>query len=235
MFSFLPLTISSPELDHGLSEPQIRCITHQMLQALEYLHSSGCIHRDLKAGNILLCPDGSIRLGQQTITEFTCSHLFGLSYDSNALNHFYCTTCNTSHLHLLPPSLSIPLLVLADFGVSARNNKGRQKRETFIGTPYWYVLMSHIHLYGTTTLADTAGMCRFPSSPTCVVSVTEDLLIRCVCCVCIYVFLGWPQRWWFVRQARTTPTTQRYTQSCSTASGNYFLTTSYAIPIYYVL
>ncbi|CAI8050411.1 Serine/threonine-protein kinase 10 [Geodia barretti] len=60
-----------------------------MLQALECLHTSGCIHRDLKAGNILLCPDGSIRL--------------------------------------------------ADFGVSARPNKGQQqkKRDTFIGTPYW--------------------------------------------------------------------------------------------------
>lgn len=54
---------SLAELDHGLSEPQIRCITHQMLLALECLHSKGCIHRDLKAGNLLLCSDGSIRLG----------------------------------------------------------------------------------------------------------------------------------------------------------------------------
>ena len=51
------------ELDHGLSEPQIRCIAHQTLLALECLHSNGCIHRDLKAGNVLLCSDGSIRLG----------------------------------------------------------------------------------------------------------------------------------------------------------------------------
>ena len=55
------------ELDHGLSEPQIRCITHQMLQALECLHAKGCIHRDLKAGNVLLCPDGSIRLGELSV------------------------------------------------------------------------------------------------------------------------------------------------------------------------
>ena len=60
----IKLLFNPLELDHGLSEPQIRCITHQMLQALECLHSNGCIHRDLKAGNVLLCPDGSIRLGK---------------------------------------------------------------------------------------------------------------------------------------------------------------------------
>lgn len=75
------------ELDHGLSEIQIKCIAKQMFEALRFLHSSKCIHRDIKAGNILLCPDGTIRL--------------------------------------------------ADFGVSAKNKKTLQKRETYIGTPYW--------------------------------------------------------------------------------------------------
>ncbi|XP_064382334.1 serine/threonine-protein kinase 10-like isoform X2 [Halichondria panicea] len=50
------------ELDHGLSEPQIKCISYQLFVALQFLHEKGCIHRDLKAGNILLCPDGTIRL-----------------------------------------------------------------------------------------------------------------------------------------------------------------------------
>ena len=62
------------ELDHGLSEPQIVCITHQLFQALAFLHSHNCIHRDLKAGNILLCPDGSIRLGWSVFLscQFVC-------------------------------------------------------------------------------------------------------------------------------------------------------------------
>ncbi|KAL5471366.1 hypothetical protein EMCRGX_G029477 [Ephydatia muelleri] len=50
------------ELEHGLLEPQIKCACKQLFEALVFLHQHDCIHRDLKAGNILLCPDGSIRL-----------------------------------------------------------------------------------------------------------------------------------------------------------------------------
>uniref|UniRef100_A0A672R5Z7 non-specific serine/threonine protein kinase n=1 Tax=Sinocyclocheilus grahami TaxID=75366 RepID=A0A672R5Z7_SINGR len=74
------------ELDRGLEEPQIRVVCKQMLEALQYLHSMKIIHRDLKAGNILLTLDGDIKL--------------------------------------------------ADFGVSAKNTKTPQRRDTFIGTPY---------------------------------------------------------------------------------------------------
>lgn len=35
-----------------------------MLEALIYLHSMKIIHRDLKAGNILLMLDGDIKLGE---------------------------------------------------------------------------------------------------------------------------------------------------------------------------
>ncbi|NXY52510.1 STK10 kinase, partial [Callaeas wilsoni] len=75
------------ELDRGLTEPQIQVICRQMLEALHYLHSKMIIHRDLKAGNVLLTQDGDIKL--------------------------------------------------ADFGVSAKNTKTLQKRDSFIGTPYW--------------------------------------------------------------------------------------------------
>ncbi|XP_043846142.1 serine/threonine-protein kinase 10 [Dromiciops gliroides] len=75
------------ELDRGLTEPQIQVICRQMLEALAYLHSKKIIHRDLKAGNVLMTLDGDIKL--------------------------------------------------ADFGVSAKNLKTLQKRDSFIGTPYW--------------------------------------------------------------------------------------------------
>ncbi|CAJ1063505.1 serine/threonine-protein kinase 10 [Xyrichtys novacula] len=75
------------ELDRGLTEPQIKVVCKQMLEALVYLHSMKIIHRDLKAGNVLLMLDGDIKL--------------------------------------------------ADFGVSAKNTKTLQRRDSFIGTPYW--------------------------------------------------------------------------------------------------
>ncbi|KAM5213780.1 serine/threonine-protein kinase 10 isoform 2-T2 [Hipposideros larvatus] len=75
------------ELDRGLTEPQIQVVCRQMLEALDFLHSKRIIHRDLKAGNVLMTLEGDIRL--------------------------------------------------ADFGVSAKNLKTLQKRDSFIGTPYW--------------------------------------------------------------------------------------------------
>ncbi|KAL4659733.1 serine/threonine-protein kinase 10 [Arapaima gigas] len=75
------------ELDRPLLEPQIQVICWQTLEAMAYLHSKKIIHRDLKAGNILLTLEGDIKL--------------------------------------------------ADFGVSAKNTKTLQRRDSFIGTPYW--------------------------------------------------------------------------------------------------
>lgn len=75
------------DLAKGLTEKQIAYVTHGMCQGLEHLHRNAIIHRDLKAGNVLLTMDGGVRL--------------------------------------------------ADFGVSARNKDVNQKRDTFIGTPYW--------------------------------------------------------------------------------------------------
>uniref|UniRef100_A0A7N6B1C7 non-specific serine/threonine protein kinase n=1 Tax=Anabas testudineus TaxID=64144 RepID=A0A7N6B1C7_ANATE len=75
------------KLERPLTEPQIRVVCKQTLEALSYLHESKIIHRDLKAGNILLSLDGEVKL--------------------------------------------------ADFGVSAKNTKTLQRRDSFIGTPYW--------------------------------------------------------------------------------------------------
>ncbi|XP_072240183.1 STE20-like kinase b isoform X2 [Leuresthes tenuis] len=75
------------ELERPLTEPQIRAVCRQTLQALVYLHEGKIIHRDLKAGNILLTLEGDVKL--------------------------------------------------ADFGVSAKNTKTLQRRDSFIGTPYW--------------------------------------------------------------------------------------------------
>lgn len=46
----------------GLSEPQILCITADVLKALQYLHDQGKMHRDIKAGNVLLAQNGEVKL-----------------------------------------------------------------------------------------------------------------------------------------------------------------------------
>lgn len=46
-----------------LREDEIGAITEGALQGLGYLHGLGVIHRDIKAGNILLCCPGRVKLG----------------------------------------------------------------------------------------------------------------------------------------------------------------------------
>ncbi|CAH8524220.1 unnamed protein product [Dicrocoelium dendriticum] len=74
-------------LDKPLTEFQIRFVSREVLSGLDFLHKNLIIHRDMKAGNILLTSSYEVKL--------------------------------------------------ADFGVSARLTNEKQKRDTFIGTPYW--------------------------------------------------------------------------------------------------
>jgi serine/threonine protein kinase len=46
-----------------MNEGQIAAVSREMCQGLEYLHSHGVIHRDIKSHNVLFSLQGNIRLG----------------------------------------------------------------------------------------------------------------------------------------------------------------------------
>ncbi|XP_069733846.1 STE20-like serine/threonine-protein kinase [Phaenicophaeus curvirostris] len=63
------------ELEKGLSEEQIRAACKQLLLALQYLHGCKIIHRDVKAGNVLLTLDGDIKLADFGVSAKNSSTL----------------------------------------------------------------------------------------------------------------------------------------------------------------
>ncbi|EOA15677.1 hypothetical protein CARUB_v10006275mg [Capsella rubella] len=73
----------------GFEESAICCLLKETLKALDYLHKQGHIHRDVKAGNILLDDNGEIKLGDFGVSA--C--LFDNGDRQRARNTFVGTPC----------------------------------------------------------------------------------------------------------------------------------------------
>lgn len=68
------------ELEKPLNEPQIAYVCKNVCEALSFLHAHKVIHRDLKAGNVLLTMDGGVKLGKSRSTfvrQFSSSRAEG--------------------------------------------------------------------------------------------------------------------------------------------------------------
>ncbi len=53
-----------------LREDEIGAICRDGLEGLCFLHQMGKIHRDVKAGNILLTENGTVKLGEQHVLNY---------------------------------------------------------------------------------------------------------------------------------------------------------------------
>ncbi|KAK6155196.1 hypothetical protein DH2020_009444 [Rehmannia glutinosa] len=83
------LHIMKSSYPEGFEEPVIATLLREVLKALVYLHAHGHIHRDVKAGNILIDSNGTVKLGDFGVA----AGMFDTGDRQRSRNTFVGTPC----------------------------------------------------------------------------------------------------------------------------------------------
>ncbi|KAF9229542.1 kinase-like protein, partial [Gyrodon lividus] len=108
----------------GMEEEVVKCILKQALQGLNYLHTNGFIHRDIKAANLLIDDDGTVLVGDLGVSAPLA--------DNREQSTKHSTSSGVSELNHVPMSTPKSSKVITPL---SRPQMG--KRKSFVGTPCW--------------------------------------------------------------------------------------------------
>ncbi|CCE83925.1 Piso0_004522 [Millerozyma farinosa CBS 7064] len=142
------------KLNHGLQESQIICFVRQILKGLSYLHAQGVVHRDVKAANVLMTENGTIKLAD-----------FGVA-----------TKVNSQHQTVVgTPNWMAPETVLGGEGLCTASDiwsLGATIIELFTTHPPYHELnaMATLHAIGTD---------EHPPLPKNISPLAKDFLLAC--------------------------------------------------------
>lgn len=145
-----------------LPESTVRVYLRQVLEGLNYLHSKGVIHRDVKAANILLDGEGNVKL-----SDFGCSK----QYENDETQSGFLNSFKGSILWMAPE-----VLKKAGYGRKADIwSVGILALELLTGRPPWPEFDNYI-----SAVMKIACSSDIPSIPDSLSSDAKDFIQKCL-------------------------------------------------------